>query len=125
MPLRVVATPLVPKRSIVDPVGLVNKLDRELVSFSGAVIRNITDYPPVKPWKRGFPKSGPRRGGRRTGRYGRMWRLRIHRRGTFVETNNPVVYAVFVGGPKRGAKGQRQARFMGPRGWRNMTDVTD
>ncbi len=123
MPVRMVVVPLVPRSLVVDVTKFVNDLDRELaVNFSGAVIRDMTVYPAVRPWARGFPRSGPRRGGRRTGRYGQGWQLRVHRRGTFVEVSNPVFYSVFVGGPKTGTKGRRQAAFMARRGWPSIDD---
>jgi len=121
--VKLTIVPLVPKRLVIDVETFVTDLDRELaVNFSGAVIRDMTIYPAVRPWSRGFPRKGPRRGGRRTGRYGRGWQLRVHRRGTFVEVSNPVFYSVFVGGPKTGARGRRQAAFMRRRGWPSIDD---
>ncbi len=122
--LRVVA--IIPKHRVIDVTSFVKDIDRELaVNFAGAVIRDMSAYPPVLPWAHGFPQSGPRKGGRRTGRYGRGWRLRGHRRGTLVEVTDPVTYAVFVGGPTTGIRGQRQARFQGRRGWPSITTVID
>lgn len=126
MAIRLKVVPLIPKHQVVDVTTFVNDLDRELaVNFAGAVIRDMTDYPPVLPWAHGFPKKGPRRGGRRTGAYGRGWQLSLHRRATVVEVTDPVSYAVFVGGPKSGRRGRRQARFMARRGWPSITTVVD
>lgn len=124
MALELTLVPITPKRAIIDTVGFVNNIDRELATkFAGAVIRDMTDYPRVLPWRHGFPKSGPRRGGRRTTRYGRGWQLSAHRRGTFIRVSNRVPYAVYVGGPTLGPKGQRQAWFHGPRGWKSISAV--
>ncbi len=124
MTIKLTIVPLIPKRLVIDATTFVNDLDRELaINFSGAVIRDMTNYPEVKPWARGFPKKGPRKGGRRTGRYGRNWKLSLHRRGTVVEVTNRTPYAVHVGGPTIGEKGRRQALFMGPRGWLAINTV--
>jgi hypothetical protein len=113
-----------PKRTVIPVEGLQVRVDRELRDFGGDVIREMSKYPPQLPWKHGEPKSGPRRGGRRTGKYGQNWRFGNVRPG-LVEVINQIPYAVPVGGPKDGPKGKRQARAMAARGWPNITDVAD
>lgn len=96
--------------------------------FAGAVLRDLTNYPPAQPWRSRPPKTGPRAGGRRTGTLGRNWKL-----GPFVRSGssmsiqvfNDVPYAVFVEGPSRGAKGARQTAEMKRRGWPSITAVAN
>lgn len=116
-------TAIKPKNLAVVPVeGLQLKVDRELRSFIGDFIGQMSKYPPQQAWKNGEPKSGPRRGGRRTGTYGPGWVIGAVTPNS-IEALNRVPYAVYVGGPKTGAKGKRQAGFMGDRGWPNLTEV--
>lgn len=110
-----------PRRQVIPVAGLQTEIDRELRDFGGEFIRVMSHYPSQQPWKHGEPKSGPRRGGRRTGKYGQNWRFGNVRPG-LVEVINQIPYAVHVGGPKAGPKGKRQARAMAERGWPNMTD---
>lgn len=96
-------------------------LDRYLKSFAQEVMRDMQDYPQWRPWKNP-PKTGPRAGGKRLGNYGRSWFTRGPS-GFAIEIVNNVEYAVYVGGPKKGAKGQRQAAHMHARGWTSVSDV--
>lgn len=98
-------------------------VDRWLRDFAFAVVREMQEYPPARPWKRPPPRSGPRRGGRRTGNYGRTWGVSVRYTSNTVTITNPVPYAVYVGGPRKGGRGQRQARFMRDRGWKSISDV--
>lgn len=109
------ATPL-------DPTRVQRGVDRFLRDFSFRVVREMQDYPSARPWKRP-PTTGPRRGGRRTGAYGRGWGTSVQFTGNSVTIMNSVQYAVYVGGPRRGNRGQRQAAFMRERGWKSVSDV--
>lgn len=82
-------------------------------------------YPPKTPWKYGFPKKGPRRGGRRTGAYRKGWDTPIVVTQYTVTALNNVEYARYVGGPirSRGGSGATQARHMRARGWPSQTIV--
>ena len=122
MELRLLA--IKPKGRIVSVEGLQTRGDRELRDFAGDFIRTMATYPAAMPWKGRTPKSGPRRGGRRTSAYGKGWRLGVVMPGS-IEVGNRVEYAVHVGGPKTGSKGERQARAMAARHWPNLTDVSD
>jgi len=115
---------LKPSRRVVAVKGLQTRVDRELRDFAGDFIRTMATYPAAMPWKGRTPKSGPRRGGRRTGTYGKGWRLGVVMPGS-IEAVNRVEYAVHVGGPKTGAKGKRQAEVMAARHWPNLTEVSD
>lgn len=136
MTLGVSLRPILPRGKVFDPAGVADAVDRELqTTFAGNVIRRMSDYPPQETtWgagqslgkkfgasKRKRARTG-RKGYRRTGRYGRNWRISGRRRG-YVEVSDPVEYAVYVGGPKEGPKGGRQARAMGRRGWTRIDTV--
>lgn len=82
-------------------------------------------YPPVKPWKNGFPTSGVRRGGHRTGKYRRGWDSRSRFDRDSVTVINNVSYAVYVGGSRRSTRiGHRQAIHMRERDWKSVTNVS-
>lgn len=110
------ATPL-------DPTRVQRGVDRFLRDFSFRVVREMQDYPAARPWKHPPPKEGPRKGGRRTGDYGKGWGLAPQFTGNSVTLWNSVQYAVYVGGPKRGSRGKRQAKAMRERGWKSVSDV--
>lgn len=82
-------------------------------------------YPAKQKWKHGEPKKGPRRGGRRTGAYGRGWKnTPLVIREASVTALNPISYARYVGGPRRSTGGRtRQAKHMRARGWKSQSDV--
>jgi hypothetical protein len=121
MPIRVEA--IIPRGAVpLDPARVQSGVDRWLRDFAFAVQSEMADYPPWRPWRRP-PRSGPRRGGRRTGGYGRGWTLAARFTPNSVTLVNPVTYAVFVGGPRRGNRGERQARAMAARGWKSISDV--
>lgn len=114
---------IIPKKAApVDPRKVQTGVDRWLRDFSFEVIREMQEYPPWRPWKRP-PTRGPRRGGRRTGAYGKGWGSSVQFTPNSVTIRNNVAYAVYVGGPRAGARGRRQARAMRARGWKSVTDV--
>lgn len=93
-----------------------------LKDFGVTAQKKLQTYPAAQPWKNP-PKTGPRRGGKRTGSYGRGWAGSMKVSGyTSVELTNNVTYAVYVGGPTSGG-GQHQTRVMSARGWPNVTQV--
>lgn len=92
-----------------------------LGAFTLEFLRQMQDYPDAQPWRVPTPKSGPRAGGRRTGDYGRGWR--VSGRTTYsVTIINNVPYAVWVGGPTEG-DGPKQTANMAGRGWPSMTEA--
>ncbi len=118
--LGVTFTPLKPKRPVVD-LHVPNRVDRVMRQGGGDLVRERRTYPPARPWKSRTPKSGPRKGGRRTGNLGRNWNVRFGR--GFFEVWNPVAYAGYVQGYRRRVKGDkrtRQTKVMKARGWRSF-----
>lgn len=126
--------PILPKQQITAQY-LPRRINQWLKQTAGEVKKEMQEYPPVTPWKsvrntrgRGFnayPRTGPRAGGRRTGRYALGWaNPPVFTSDSFVLVN-PVPYAVYVGGPKRGSHipGKRQALHMKDRGWNSISDV--
>lgn len=111
---------LVPKRFIDAKVVEATSL-RALNAFADDVVSQMAKYPPAQPWKSRTPKSGLRRGGKRTGNLGRGWRKVNRSKGT-LDIVNLTPYAVWVEGPKEG-NGPRQTRVMRNRGWQSITDV--
>ena len=107
-----------PTRAPIGTDNVVFLVERELAQsgFAGEMIRRMADYPGQQPTRY-----------RRTGTYGRGWKIgrRSRSRNTIaIEVINRVRYAIYVGGPRRGAKGRRQAREMRRRGWPNITTVS-
>lgn len=92
---------------------------RSLDAFTLEFMRQMQDYPGAQPWKNPPPKSGPRKDGRRTGNYGRNWRVR-NKTKTSREIVNDVPYAVWVGGRTDGS-GPKQTANMAQRGWTSIT----
>lgn len=125
MALRIVAIRPRSEPFATDPFALIDEeLGRR--GFAGDCIRDLAEYPPFKPWRSRTPKSGPRKGGRRTGTLGKGWRIaRIERSANrrSVEVDNGVAYAVHVEGPRRGQRGRRQTAVMRERGWPTVTEV--
>lgn len=78
----------------------------------------MQNYPAARPWKNP-PKTGLRAGGKRTGNYGRGWRVVINKDNAKI--TNGVLYAVYVGGSKKQRPGQ--ARALAARGWQSTDDV--
>lgn len=112
-----------PKRQVIPVANLERRVDRELRDWAADMIRTMATYPRARPWKNPPPKSGPRRGGRRTGSYGRQWQIGKVTASS-IEVLNRIPYGVHVGGPKDGSKGRRQARAMAERDWPNITDAS-
>lgn len=123
-------TAIVPKGAQpLDPRQVETGVHDWLRDFAFTVIREMQTYPTARPWKNRPPQRGPRREigntgiGRRTGMYGRAWPLGVHFTSNSVTIENRTPYAVYVGGPKRGGRGQRQTAAMAARGWPSVSDV--
>jgi hypothetical protein len=115
-------------------------IDEELGrrGFAGDVISDMSDYPPQqitgqrqslgrRAGARQAKRTVIHRGYVRTGQYGRNWRIsRIERTRArrSVEVSNLIPYAVYVGGPARGAVGLRQTAVMREKGWSNISEVS-
>lgn len=114
---------IVPKKRAASPDTGKRQMEAFLDMVSQVAMSEMGDYPPWKPWRRP-PKRGPRAGGRRTGAYGRGWRIQKDRFKPWasIKVTNGVSYAVWVGGPRGGRPGQ--ARHMRARGWKSISDVT-
>jgi hypothetical protein len=106
--------------SVLNAVMAQAKINVELVSFGGEMVRTMADYPEARPWKSRPPRTGPRAGGRRTGQLGRNWKTRHGP--SFIEVFNDVGYPGYVEGYAKGAKGQRQTRVMRARGWQRIDE---
>jgi len=126
MPLRIIA--IVPKSTKVVNTQLQGlAISREMIAIGADLHQSMAKYPPARPWKSRPPPRGPRRGGRRTGFLGRNWQVKVRREGAVVvevEVSNKTPYAVYVQGPRRGGKGERQTKVMRDRGWQNITTIT-
>lgn len=96
-------------RSILDTFG-----------FEGQ--RRLQKYPAAQPWKGPTPKSGLRKGGRRTGTLGRNWKLAAKSKYS-ITIQNMTPYGVHVQGPPDGPRGARQTANMAARGWPNVKTV--
>lgn len=92
-----------------------------LRDFAFEFQRVMATYPPAKPWKNPPPKTGPRRGGRRTGNYGRGWTSPPKFSRDRVVMENNVSYSAWVGGSKKTNPGQ--ARALAARGWISQDDA--
>lgn len=112
------------------------ELDRR--GFAGDVIREMSDYPPQQPaygvrQSLGKPFGNRRRkrstigkGYKRTGQYGRNWKITGTMRTPStrsVTVSNPIRYAIFVGGPEKGRVGARQTEVMREKGWKSISVV--
>src|SRR3972149_10870196 len=111
--------PILPKK---PPVAVsMIAIQAGLRAFSLDMVRQMQSYPPITPWKHGFPKSGLRKGGKRTGTLGKNWSYDL-KPGEAVVANR-VPYAGYVEGYKgRGSKGEKQTAVMAARGWFSISD---
>lgn len=96
----------------------------ELERWGAQVERGAKQYPAWMPWKNTPPKTGPRKGGRRTGNLGREWTHDIVESGDgplgrCYNKMGKAPYAPFVQGK------EKQARAMAKRGWRKIDDIAD
>lgn len=111
---------IVPKSFLSHLAGIEQASLKELDSLADDIVKRMSVYPTAQPWKSRTPKTGLRKGGRRTGNYGRNWR-KVNRSKGAVDVINPIRYAVWVGGPND--KGPGQTSNMKRRGWPSITDV--
>lgn len=106
------------------------EVDRTLRNFALDLVSIQTKYPARKPWKPradgspSEPRSGPRKGGKRTGIYGKGWRIIVTRVGEIV-VENRVEYAVYVGGDPSDPSPLHQTQVMRDRGWTSVTEEAD
>lgn len=130
---------IIPKRKPIA-TGIIEPLRAELgaAGFAGDVIRYQSEYPPQRPPLGQAQSLGRRFGGRRrrsfnirgyrrTGRYGRGWRMTFagSTASRLVATAyNNVGYAVYVGGPRPGVIRRRQTDDMASRGWRSVSPTS-
>jgi hypothetical protein len=110
---------ILPKKKL-DPANVQRGLNTWLRDFAFEFQREMQEYPAAKPWKNP-PRSGLRKGGRRTGTYGKGWTGAPQFTSDSVTIINRVGYAVYVGGAKRKRPGQ--TRVMAGRQWKSVSDV--
>lgn len=113
-------TPTKPVGRAPNPVEMAHRLRDYAISVSN----RMQDYPPLQSWKGSYPKSGVRKGGKRTGKLGRTWSIE---KNTPAHTilSNATFYAGHVEGYKgRGDGGTHQTAFMAARGWPSITTVS-
>lgn len=86
----------------------------ELDRLGRRVSAETKQYPPWRPWKRP-PKSGPHKGGRRTGALGKSWRYQV-------QSGNRIVLIVESQGVRyaRYVQGRNQTKVMRGRGWQTV-----
>lgn len=106
------------------------KVQRQLRAFGTGVVATMQTYPSAKPWKNRPPRTGPRRGGRRTGSYGRSWGMKSLKDRVEIASglvSRPLKYSGYVGGwlTVNARKGQRQSRVMKQRDWPSIETVTN
>lgn len=112
--------PIIPKRKrVVDAGKLRAALDFRMRTFAADALRECAAYEPP-----------PSPSYTRTLTLKRSWsrKVGIINKDLVVEIKSPrsaVPYNVYAKGPKRGAKGHRQAAHMARRGWRSVTDIAD
>lgn len=100
-------------------VGIRNLLE----TFAFEAQRELQDYPPAMPWKNPPPRTGLRKGGRRTGTLGRNWKIGGRSQLAIQVTNN-TPYGSYVQGPAgKSGKAGGQTQVMADRGWPNVTEV--
>jgi len=111
--------PILPKKPPVQVSA--TALQAGLRAFSLDMVRQMQTYPPIMPWKHGFPKKGLRRGGNRTGVLAKNWSYDLKPGEAIVA--NRVPYAGYVEGYRgRGDKGEKQTAAMTARGWGSISD---
>ena len=83
------------------------------------------NYPVAMPWTSRVPKSGPRKGGKRTGALGQHWSMEYISMYEGRLTNR-LGYAGYVEGyTDHGRSGERQTGVMARRRWPNITNVAN
>lgn len=112
---------IVPTKKL-STAAVLAELNRSLKAFATDVKKEMSEYPSARPWQSRTPKSGPRAGGKRTGRYGRGWHnAEVEFTPYSVTIVNPVPYASAVGGSRSRSPGQ--AHRLAARGWKSISDV--
>ncbi len=114
MPARITA--ILPKKTF-SPGTAEQEFRRYLENFVIDFKQEMQEYPPDRPWQSRMPRSGPRAGGARTGRYGEGWaNARVTYSFNKVSVSNPVRYAGVVGG-------RYQTATLAARGWKTTEEV--
>jgi hypothetical protein len=108
--------PILPKRPVIDMRRLDERVHARLRDFGMEFVEKMEEYPPAIPWKGRRPKSGPRRGGRRTLALKRGWPLGFRMGRWEVTVENTVKYVPFV-------QGRGQTRHMRRRHWQRTDEV--
>lgn len=108
---------ILPRRSI-RTEELRAGVQREMRAFARDFQREMSEYPPPRPWQGRTPKTGPRADGQRTGRYGLGWQSEPILTPLTVTIVNRVPYARYVGGP-HGV----QRDYLAARGWNSIDDI--
>lgn len=116
MPIKLLAVR--PKKfQLIDPTRTRYNVRRGIKNYLEGVARQMAEYP---------PKANPA-GYQRTYRLRQGWlqpgSIHMSADGTSGELINPVLYAVYVQGPRGKPKGQRQAAFLRRLGWKSISDV--
>lgn len=124
MPVPARVRAVLPKQPVIDAKYSEARIRAWLKDVGEQFRTAMKFYPPIQPWKHGFPKTGPRAGGKRTGLYGKGWDSPLIITPFSVRLENSVPYARYVGGPNRARGGRaRQARHLKARGWPSQSDV--
>lgn len=94
-------------------LGVRAAIIQQMHQFNSDAIRVLGKYPP------------PNSSYRRSGDLGRHWAAKVEVFPALVRGRviNSVTYAVFVQGPTKGAKGERQTAVMAAKGWPSVTTV--
>lgn len=116
-------TAIVPKGgTAIDSARAKRGIQNVLLTFGFEAQRLLQAYPPAQPWKNP-PKSGIRKGGKRTGDLGKNWRIGRPTQ-TYIEVRNNTPYGSYVQGPTdKSGKAGGQTAVMAARGWPSVTDV--
>lgn len=107
--------PIKPKGWVIPQATVIRA---ELDRLGRQTTVDVKRYPPWRPWKNP-PKSGPHKGGRRTGALGRSWRYTVQAGG------NRLVLTVNSQGVRyaRWVQGRDQTVVMSGRDWKTIMAV--
>lgn len=93
------------------------RADALLVEIGTKTLNDLQKYPPALPWKSPPPKTGLRKGGKRTGTLGRNWSMHKSVSGS-VEVSNETPYADWV-------QGEHQTHVMAQRNWKKAKPTAE
>lgn len=114
--------PIRPKKPVIPNIARIDgNVHRDLRDFGVKMQSQMEHYPTARPWKNP-PKSGLRRGGKRTGRLRGGWATGLRMSRFRMDLVNQVPYGMPVQGYVPGyGKGRRQSAVMRARGWQNIS----